>query len=71
MENLGQETHSTKMGADKSSKNTPIAPKFICPICLSKSKKFENSTKKASVGVRSPWGKPYIKLSKPNTNKDV
>ena len=54
MENLGQEIHSTKMGADKSSKNTPIAPKFICPICLPKSKKFENSTKKASLGVSSP-----------------
>ena len=33
MENMG--THSTKMGADKSTENTPNAPKFICPICPS------------------------------------
>ena len=34
MENIGkhgQGTRSTKMGADKSAKNTPNAPKFICP----------------------------------------
>ena len=32
----GQETHSTKMGADSSVKNTPNAPEFICPNCLLK-----------------------------------
>jgi hypothetical protein len=39
-------THSTKMGADSSAENTPIAPKFICPICLPKPKKLGISMKK-------------------------
>ena len=39
MENMEKETHCTKMGADKSAENTPIAPKFICPNCLPKLKK--------------------------------
>ena len=34
MENMGQWTHCTKMGADKLAGNTPNAPKFICPNCL-------------------------------------
>ena len=32
MENMDQNTHSTKMGADKSAERTPNAPKFISPI---------------------------------------
>ena len=32
MKNLDIGTHSTKMGADKLAKNTPNAPKCICPI---------------------------------------
>ena len=40
MENMdiGQGTHSTKMGADKLAENTQNAPKFICPNCLPKPK---------------------------------
>jgi hypothetical protein len=34
----GQGTHCTKMGADKLAENTPNAPKFIRPNCLSKPK---------------------------------
>ena len=33
----GQGTHSTKMGEDRSTKNTPNAPKFVVPNCLPKS----------------------------------
>ena len=51
----GQRTHSTKMGADKSTQNTPNAPKFICSICLLKPKSSGLEWKKASLGVRSPW----------------
>ena len=40
MENMEQETHSTKMGADESAKNTLNAPKFICPNCLAKLESF-------------------------------
>ena len=36
MENMEQETHSTKMGADESAENTQNAPKSICPNCLPK-----------------------------------
>ena len=39
MKNIGEETHSTKMGADKLAKNTPNDPKLICPNCLPKSPK--------------------------------
>ena len=39
IENMDIGTHSTKMGADKSAKNTPNVPKFICPICLPKPKR--------------------------------
>ena len=31
--NHGQGTHSAKMGADSSAKNTPNVPKVIRPIC--------------------------------------
>jgi hypothetical protein len=34
----GQGTYFIKVGADKSAKNTPNAPKLICPNCLSKPK---------------------------------
>ena len=33
-EKHGQGTHSTHMGADKSAKSIPNAPKYICPNCL-------------------------------------
>ena len=52
----GQGTHSIKMGADGSAKNTPNASKFICPICLPKPKSVGFQEKRlhwASV-VRSP-----------------
>ena len=32
----GQETHSTKTGADKSAETNPNSPKFICSNCLPK-----------------------------------
>ena len=40
-------THCTKMGADSLAQNTPNAPEFICPICLSKSKSSGFQWKKA------------------------
>ena len=43
-----------KMGADSLAENIPNAPEFICPICLSKSKKSGFQLKKASLGVCSP-----------------
>ena len=46
--NHGQGTHSTKMVADKSDKNTPNASKFIFPNCLPKPKSLESRWKKAS-----------------------
>ena len=49
MENMGQETHNTKMGADKSAENTPNAPKNFGPICLPKPKSLGFS-KKAYTG---------------------
>ena len=55
--NNGQETHSTKMGADSLAKNTTKAPEFICPICLPKPKSYGLQRKKASLGVHSPWFK--------------
>ena len=36
------------------SKKTPNAPKFICPICLSKPRKLKFQWKKTSLGVHSP-----------------
>ena len=42
------------MGADSSAENTPNAPEFICPICLSKPKSSGFQEKKALLGVRSP-----------------
>ena len=50
----GQGTHSTKMCADNSAKNTQNSPKLICPICLSKPKSLGFQWKKASLGVHSP-----------------
>ena len=44
-----------KKGADKSTKNTPNAPEFICPICLPKPECYELQWKKASLGVCSLW----------------
>ena len=41
-------------GADKLSKNTQNATKFICPNCLPKPKSLRFWWKKASLGVRSP-----------------
>ena len=56
MENMDKgRTHCTKIGADKSAKNTPNALKFICPKCLPKPKSLGFRWKKASLGVRSPW----------------
>ena len=43
------------MGADSSGKNTPNAPEFIFPICLSKPKSSGFQWKTASLGIRSPW----------------
>ena len=43
------------MGADSSAENTPNAPEFICPICLSKLRRSGFQWKKASLGVRSLW----------------
>ena len=34
------------LSADSSAENTPNAPKFICPNCLSKTKKLEILMKK-------------------------
>jgi hypothetical protein len=51
----GQGTHSTKMGADKLTENTPNAPKFICPNCLFKPKSLGFRWKTASLDVCSPW----------------
>ena len=54
MENMDKGLN-TKMTADKSAKNIPNAPKFICLNCLPKSKSFGFFCKKSSLGVRSPW----------------
>ena len=43
------------MGADELAKNTPNAPKLICPNCLPKPKNLGFQWKKASL-VLSPWG---------------
>ena len=48
------QTHSTKLGADKSAENTPNAPRFICLNCLPKPISLEFLWKKAALGVRSP-----------------
>ena len=56
MENMGQGTHSTEKGADKSAKNIPNAPRFICLNCLLKPKN--------SLGVRSPCKKRQSKGEK-------
>ena len=45
VENMGHGTHSTKMGADKSAKNTPNAPKLFGRICQPKSKSLGFSKK--------------------------
>jgi hypothetical protein len=41
------------MGADKSDENTPNSPKFTCPNCLSKAKKFGISMKKGFIVLSS------------------
>ena len=53
----GEGTHSTKMGADKSVKNTPNSLKCICPNWLPKPKSLGFWWKKASLGVRGPCPK--------------
>ena len=50
------------MGVDKLVKNTPNAPKFICPNCLPKPKILGFWWKKDSLGVRSPCSKLMIIL---------
>ena len=45
----------TKVGEDKLAKNTPNAPKYICPNCLSKLQILGFPWKKALLGVRSAW----------------
>ena len=45
------------MGADNLVKNTPNAPKLICPICLPKPKILGFQWKKASLGDCSPCDK--------------
>ena len=35
-EKHGQGTHTTEIAVDKSAKNTPNVPKFICPNCVPK-----------------------------------
>ena len=54
MKNIGEETHSTKMGADKLAETTPNAPKICLLKLLSKPKSSEFQSKKASLGVHSP-----------------
>ena len=60
MENMDKEQTVPKGGADSLAENTPNAPKFICPICLSKPKSFEYRWKKVSSGVCSPWFKNFV-----------
>ena len=52
MKNIGEGTHSTKMGADKLAETTPNAPKICLLKLLSKSSEFQS--KKALLGVHSP-----------------
>ena len=61
---MGQGTHSTEKGADKSAKNIPNAPRFICLNCLLKPKNWNFDDKKASLGVRSPCIKRQSKGGK-------
>ena len=56
----GQGTRCTKIGADSLVKNTPNAPKFICPICLLKPKSLGFQWKNASLGVHSPCFDMYV-----------
>ena len=53
--------------AYNSAENTPNAPKFISPICLSKPKSLGYHWKKASSGIRSQ----YEKLLRANYKKKV
>jgi hypothetical protein len=55
MKNMGQGTHSTKLGAYSLAENTPNASKSFCPKCLPKPKSLMFSEKKSSLGVHSPW----------------
>ena len=50
MENMDKGLTVQKLGTDKSAKNTPIAPKFMCPNCLPEPKKFGISMKKGFIG---------------------
>ena len=63
------------MDADKSAKNTPSAPKFICPIRLPKPKSMGFWWKKASLGVRSlcskQINKEVTKIEKNNLQLDL
>ena len=51
----GQETHRTKMGADKSAENTPNVAQNFGPICLPKPQNSGFSKKTLSLCVHSPW----------------
>ena len=46
----GEGTHSTKMGADSSTKHTPNAPKSIYTILLPQAETFSISIKKGFTG---------------------
>ena len=54
--------------ADSLDKNTPIATKFISPICLSKPISLGHIENKASSGVHSPW---FIRQKNFNLGRQV
>ena len=47
---LMEKVDCTKIGVDSSAKNTPKAPKFVCPS----PKVLDFNQKRASLGVRTP-----------------
>ena len=53
-EKLGQGTHCTKVGTDKSSKNTQMPQNLSTQIVYPHPKLLDFNEKKASLGVRSP-----------------
>ena len=55
MEKYEQGTHSTNMGADKLTENTPNSPKLMSKLSAQAQKFGILMEKKASLGVRSPW----------------
>ena len=56
----GEETYYPKMGADSSAENSPNAPEFICPICLTKSKSSGFQWEKASLGLAVELIKSFV-----------